>query len=172
MDDRTTRPVTVAELSLGAEARSPGAARHFLLNTLDAWGKTEYGDDGALLLSELVTNAALHAKTQIVVRIELKPECLHLAVTDGSPRQPAVRHYSEQSTTGRGLALVSALARDWGVVARQDGTKTVWAEVGAGRSARPPGEIAVDLHVFPDLEDALPGYPEGQEETSACLRAA
>jgi len=172
MDERTTRPVTVAELSLGADARSPGVARRFLFTTLDSWGKAEYGDDGALLLSELVTNAALHAKTQIVVRIELRAQSLRLAVSDNSPRQPALRHYSEQSTTGRGLALVSALARDWGVKAGGDGSKTVWAELGARRSARHPAETTVDLRAFPDLEDSAPGSSDGRPEASACLRAA
>jgi anti-sigma regulatory factor (Ser/Thr protein kinase) len=172
MDDRTIRPVTVAELSLGADARSPGAARRFLSSTLVSWGKTEYSDDGALLLSELVTNATLHARTQIVVRIELKSEALHIAVTDSSPRQPAVRHYSEQSTTGRGLGLVSALARNWGVEQGSGGTKTVWAEIIASHAARHPGSMTVDLHAFPDLEDSAPGGAGDQEETSACLRAA
>ena len=161
----------VAELSLGPDTRSAGAARRFLVTTLDAWGKSAY-DDAALLLSELVTNAALHAKTQIVVRVELQPQCLRLAVTDGSPRQPVVRHYSEQATTGRGLGLVNSLAQRWGVESHSDGSKTVWAELTADGAARRPEDTVVDLSLYPDLEDAAPGEGQGYGPTAALLAAA
>jgi anti-sigma regulatory factor (Ser/Thr protein kinase) len=172
MDDSTIHSMPVAELSLMADARSPGMARRFLLNTLTAWGKPEYRDDAALLLSELVTNAALHAKSEIVVRIELLPGCLHLGVTDSSPRHPTVRHYSEQSTTGRGLALVNALALRWGVEPHVDGSKTVWAEVGGEQLRIYPEEPTADIRPFPDLEEAAPGSGGDQGGPSARLRAA
>lgn len=163
-----------AELSLPGEARSAGEARRFLASTLTGWGNARYKEDAALLLSELVTNAALHAKTDIVVRIELKAENLLLAVTDGSPRQPVVRHYSTQSTTGRGLALVEALALRWGISPHPDGSKTVWAELGAedrgGHGSR--ADAVVDLSAFPDLDDAAPRAAGGLGETTMFLLAA
>jgi anti-sigma regulatory factor (Ser/Thr protein kinase) len=174
VDDSTIRPVPAAELSLPGEARSAGVARRFLMSTLTGWDNAPDGDDASLMLSELVTNAALHAKTDIVVRVELNAECLRLSVTDGSPRQPVVRHYSDQSTTGRGLALVSALALRWGITPHSDGTKTVWAELAAanrgGRGSRP--EVVADLSAFPDLEDAPPLSDGGRGGTSLFQSAA
>jgi anti-sigma regulatory factor (Ser/Thr protein kinase) len=174
MDESTIRPVPAAELSLPGEARSAGEARRFLRSTLTGWDNAPDGDDAALLLSELVTNAALHAKTDIVVRVELNAECLRLSVTDGSPRQPVVRHYSDQSTTGRGLALVSALALRWGINPHSDGTKTVWAELAAanrgGRGSRP--EVVADLSAFPDLDAPAPLFDGGPGETTLFQLAA
>ena len=88
-------------------------------------------DWASLVVSELVTNAAVHARTEIVVRIVAQPDCLLIAVTDGSPRPLVLRCCSEQSTTGRGLAIVASVARRWGTEQHRYGGKTVWAEVGA-----------------------------------------
>jgi anti-sigma regulatory factor (Ser/Thr protein kinase) len=53
-----------------------------------------------LVLSELVTNAALHARTQIDVRVILDRHGLSLDVADGSTRTPIARHHCDQATTG------------------------------------------------------------------------
>jgi anti-sigma regulatory factor (Ser/Thr protein kinase) len=173
MDDSTIRPVPAAELSLPGEARSAGVARRFLATTMSGWGSIHDDADAALLLSELVTNAALHAKTDIVVRIELEAECLLLAVTDGSPRQPVIRHYSTQSTTGRGLALIEALALRWGINPHADGSKTVWAEVavasGGGRGSR--ADVVADISGYPDLDEGGPPVGKGLGETTVFLLA-
>lgn len=127
----TIGAVPTAEVWLGADTKSAGAARRFLIDTLASWGALSYGDDAVLLLSELVANAALHARTRMAVRVELRPESLLVSVTDSSPVQPSLRHYSKEATTGRGLALVDRLAHRWGVDPNADGSKTVWAELGA-----------------------------------------
>lgn len=173
-DGNTLTPVPTAEISLGADARSAGAARRFLVTTLSSWKTPRYGEDAVLLLSELVANAALHARTQIGVRIELKPDCLRLSVTDGSPQQPMVRHYSDEATTGRGLAMVSALALRWGVDANPDGTKTVWAEVGADPARRQVVDTPVDLRRVGDSDSGPTpsGRPGGEGETTTVLLAA
>ncbi|HEX3563728.1 MAG TPA: ATP-binding protein [Acidimicrobiales bacterium] len=163
----TLPPVHSAELSLASDARSPGMARRFLLATLSSWDREEFVDDGLLLLSELVTNATLHARTEILVLISLHPEWLRLAVTDASPRLPARRHYSEQSTTGRGLSLVGSLAREWGIEQHPDGTKTVWAELRSdgGRPVRgATDEGTVDLSDFPSLEEAGTGTSGARDQ--------
>ena len=93
-----------------------------------------------------------HARTDIGVRIVAQPDCLLIVVSDRSPQAPTLRHSSEQSTTGRGLALVSSVSRRWGSEAQLDGGKTVWAEVGdledpplveipVDRGADPSGEV-------------------------------
>jgi anti-sigma regulatory factor (Ser/Thr protein kinase) len=120
--------VRTAELALPPEARSAGIARRFLSATLASWDADGYSDTGSLLLSELVTNAALHAGTEILVRVCLTSTGLRLEVADRSDRRPVIRHYSAQATTGRGLGMVDSLAERWGVVPEATG-KTVWAEL-------------------------------------------
>ena len=89
------------------------------------------GDDLAdtlcLVASELVTNAVLHARTTLVLTLELHPGVARIGVRDRSPATPAVRNYSPEAVTGRGLGVVAALSRAWGIVADGDG-KLVWAE--------------------------------------------
>jgi two-component sensor histidine kinase len=85
----------------------------------------------ALVVTELVTNAILHARTDFQVRIEIAPPLVRLTVTDGSARLPVVRHYAAEDVTGRGLGLVEALCTRWGIDAAEDGKegKSVWCEV-------------------------------------------
>lgn len=158
----TIPAVPAAEMQLLGEARSAGAARRFLATTLSDWNASSYDDAALLLVSELVANAALHARTEVSVRIELMDSCLRLEVTDLSPRQPVVRRYSAEATTGRGLGLVEALAERWGIVPHASGGKTVWVEL--AQSARPRSrhtEAEVDLSLFPDLEDEQFGDSAG-----------
>jgi anti-sigma regulatory factor (Ser/Thr protein kinase) len=141
-----------AEAELPAEAHSARAARRFVAGALSDWqAAPEYETNAALLLSELVTNAVLHARTGVTVRIMLNDHVLRLEVDDGSPRLPFRRHYSLRATTGRGLALVDSLSRRWGVESRGDG-KTIWCELDAS-AAMPELSDDVDLADFPDLED-------------------
>lgn len=122
-----------AEVSVAAEPRSASVVRRFLRDTLTNWDASAYSDAAELVLTELVTNAVLHAKTDIVVRVDLGRGGLRLEVMDRSPRQPIARHYSSEATTGRGLALVDAVAERWGVQPDGDG-KMVWAELAANRA--------------------------------------
>jgi anti-sigma regulatory factor (Ser/Thr protein kinase) len=82
-----------------------------------------------LLLSELVTNAVVHAGTDVEVRLTSNEGVLRVEVSDGNPRLPAARRPSALAGTGRGLHLVQALASSWGVVPVAGG-KMVWFEVG------------------------------------------
>jgi anti-sigma regulatory factor (Ser/Thr protein kinase) len=84
-------------------------------------------DRAVLLASELVTNAVIHARTELRLRVELRGELLHLAVRDGNPWQlrPATIPDPE-AEGGRGLWLVDQLARAWGVNRHPDGGKVVW----------------------------------------------
>lgn len=83
-----------------------------------------------MLVSELVTNAILHAATDIVVSVCLDGPLLRVEVSDRSTQMPSVRRYSLLSGTGRGLALVTATATSWDVEARPAG-KTVWVRADA-----------------------------------------
>src|SRR5206468_2951238 len=81
-----------------------------------------------LLVSELVTNAVLHARTDLTVAVERRGENVRVSVSDGSARQPRLRHHSVEAGTGRGLLLVERMARRWGVEPAGTG-KVVWFEV-------------------------------------------
>ncbi|MGE3288411.1 MAG: ATP-binding protein [Dehalococcoidia bacterium] len=84
--------------------------------------------DAPLVAAELAANAAAHGGAPAVLILGLDRHGLHVAVRDADPR--GARHIRRRS--GRGLDLVAALARGWGVAAHADG-KTVWAVLAGHR---------------------------------------
>lgn len=121
-----------AVTTLEASAASVSEARSFLVRTLDEWGAADLEWSAALVLSELATNAVLHAGTRFTVALGLDDSgVLRLEVTDGSARVPRQRHYGLDATTGRGLGLVGSLSSDWGVQ-REGAGKTIWSLVAGG----------------------------------------
>lgn len=132
-----------ATLSLPANATSPSRARTFVVRTLAGWGVPS-ADDVALAVSELVTNALLHARTSMVVSLtEDGPDAVRLSVADGSVAALQERHFSLESGTGRGLRLLDSLALEWGVDQRDDG-KTVWCRLPVGGASAAYAEFDVD----------------------------
>lgn len=113
----------------GAGAKSVPDARTFLAEALDAFSD-EVVLMAQLLASELVTNAVLHARTPLVLGIELQGPRLRVTVEDGSAGLPARRHSGADATQGRGLVLVESLASAWGCDPTQSG-KRVWFELPA-----------------------------------------
>jgi anti-sigma regulatory factor (Ser/Thr protein kinase) len=107
------------------------AARHFVDDTLRRWGRSDLTDIAGLLSSELVTNVILHARTDMVVDINLDDERLLVAVSDTSD-EPAQQKNTVGPLDGHGygLQLVDALSTSWGVNAEGSG-KTVWFELAA-----------------------------------------
>lgn len=103
----------------------------FATERLHAWGLADCADAVALLVSELVTNALLHARTEMTVAVTRSDGCVLVEVTDGSVESPMTRKFSVHAGTGRGLQLVDTLARAWGV-RRLEGGKTIWAEIATG----------------------------------------
>jgi anti-sigma regulatory factor (Ser/Thr protein kinase) len=85
-------------------------------------------------VTELVTNAVLHARTPIVVVVDRSPGRVYLAVSDGSDAQPIARDYGIDAATGRGIALVEELSTRWGVERSPSG-KQVWCELDFSVSA-------------------------------------
>jgi anti-sigma regulatory factor (Ser/Thr protein kinase) len=120
-------------------------ARRFLSSVLREWDTDAYDFGAPQVLSELATNAALHARTSFTVTVHLADECLLLEVSDASARVPRARHYAPDATTGRGMGLVAALSLSWGTTGAAGG-KTVWARVA------PDGSMFRDLYLE-DLDD-------------------
>ena len=109
---------------LPATARSVTEARRFVIEALKRWGCGELADTAALLTSEVVTNAVLHARTPVDVLVRRLRDGIAVEVSDGSRVRPRGRRTTPQSTTGRGMALLDQLASTWDVKVRSNG-KTV-----------------------------------------------
>jgi anti-sigma regulatory factor (Ser/Thr protein kinase) len=124
-----------ARLALRPVPASAATARQFVNDTLGGWGCDALSEAARLLVSELVTNSVLHARTDVELVVRLRRGGVRVEVHDASPVAPVVRRYEDEAMTGRGLALVDQLASRWGVESRGGG-KTVWFELDDG--APPP----------------------------------
>jgi anti-sigma regulatory factor (Ser/Thr protein kinase) len=122
-------------LALRPVPASAAMARHFVEETLGAWGCDAFLDATRLLVSELVTNAVLHARTEFELILRATRTGVRVEVHDGSVAAPVVRHYEDEAMTGRGLSLVDDLAARWGVDKREGG-KSVWFELDEEPPAR------------------------------------
>lgn len=112
-------------LRLGLRLDAPAQARRWIRDICSAHGLDGLIDDATLLVSELVTNAVLHARTPCRVRAEVGERTLRIHVMDEDPTviQPiAPRGGAER---GHGLAMVAALSTDWGMTQHHAG-KSVW----------------------------------------------
>lgn len=120
----------VAEVraELAAEPQSARAARRFVDETLARWDCAELLDIVTLLVSELVTNAVVHARSEVEVSVRLLPDAVRIEVADNEPTAPVLRHADGTDTGGRGMELVDSLARAWGIDERDDG-KSIWFEL-------------------------------------------
>ena len=118
------------------DARAVRAARDFTITTMQRWGAAERGDDIAMVVSELLTNALRHALPDIgleprpgSIRLALlQPgRCVLCAVADPSPKTPTPRQPEILGEGGRGLHVISALADIWGCTPPSHAGKVVWA---------------------------------------------
>jgi PAS domain S-box-containing protein len=135
-------------------------ARQVVSEALVAAGRPELDDSATLLVSELVTNAIMHARTFIDVVVAATATGLYVGVNDRSDQFPARRDYGAQATTGRGLALVDVVATRHGVQSHDDGSKTVWFELGtADETAHPSADEQVGAPNPAALHVTLRGMP-------------
>ena len=133
-EDRTGEPARSAGLDLPASPESAGAARRYANEILAQWRLDALADDVDLVISELITNALLHARADrrvppdanIRLDLEYDGDCLSCRVADGSARPPAPEQAGDTAESGRGLLLVEALSADWGWTHEAHG-KVVWA---------------------------------------------
>lgn len=120
--------VAEARSRLAAEVESAGSARRFVETTLRGWDSGQPLDVIKLLVSELVTNAVLHAHSPPEVTVQLRRDTVRVEVMDASSSLPVVRKAASYDTSGRGMALVETLSSAWGAEPRPGG-KVVWFEV-------------------------------------------
>ncbi len=145
------------------------AARRFVADGLSSWGRSDLLDDATLCVSELASNAALHASSTFMhIGLGLHRDVVRVSVEDDGavpaqavtprpsfpdPDDPVELVLEDEATTGRGLAIVSILASDWGVETTRGG-KRVWFEI-TGTA----GEHGVRLPKIHDDEAVGPSEP-------------
>jgi anti-sigma regulatory factor (Ser/Thr protein kinase) len=144
----------IRRLTLTGTAGAVGRARAFAREALFDWAWLPAGteeqqavaEDVLLLVSELVTNACLHAGGPTELALLGTERVVRVEVTDADPRPPVPRNPHEPGRPGgHGLHIVDLLASSWGV-APQDGGKTVWLEVPAALSTVTTGRGAAGTH--------------------------
>lgn len=130
-------------LSLHADPISVSESRSFVRTVLGSWGLPGLRDDAALLVSELVSNAVVHARTPLTLTVSWRRASSRVRVTvhDGSPVHPCVRDFDVTAAAGRGMQIVAALAHSSGVEPNAPG-KDVWFELAPDS---PSADGAADL---------------------------
>ncbi|MFE9138062.1 ATP-binding protein [Streptomyces sp. NPDC007355] len=117
---------------LPCDLESAAVARRLVAAVLARWELAELTGSAELIVSELVTNAVLHACTGgapvRVVVTRVQDDRVQVAVTDLDQRPPVLVRAGPAEDSGRGLALVAALSQCWGCERRRWG-KRVWAEL-------------------------------------------
>ncbi|MEU2558577.1 ATP-binding SpoIIE family protein phosphatase [Streptomyces longispororuber] len=159
----------VVRTSLPGNPLAPSAARRFMRAALADWAELaapaaagigdRLANDAVLVVSELVTNAVVHAGTSVEILCRLDgaaatEDALDVVVIEVSDHHPARAVRSTPRAPkpdipeyGRGLHLVATLAESWGITYRS-GTKTVWARLPV------------------DGEQILAGLPEAEPHTA------
>lgn len=114
------------ERRFSCDPTSVRLAREFVANTL-VGVPSSVQDSVAVMVSELATNAVLHAATAFDVRVDRTGARVVVAVSDAGPGDPSVRRPSSSELHGRGLRIVRELSDDWGVRETPSTSgKTVW----------------------------------------------
>lgn len=152
-------PATDIEWLLPRHARSVGRARALFLVWAEEWRlPEETAETATLLLSELMTNAVRHCRVSgrdITARCRLTESgTLRVEVSDAGNSLPTLRAAEPDDESGRGLALVAALASAWDADPRPYGIgKTVWFELPL------PALPATGLHWRPPRRPQVPLSP-------------
>jgi len=110
-------------------------ARRFVARHLTEHGRPDVVPDARLIVSELATNALVHAGTGFTVTVDVEDDTVLLRVADGSTHLPVVGELGLERAHGRGLGIVAALSDAWGITPEPGGGKSVWASI----PARPGG---------------------------------
>lgn len=115
------------EWTLPAEPRSVGRARRLTAGAM-AGDSASARDRVALVVSELVTNCVRHAGTDVALKLTRTNGDVLVEVTDYGSGRPTLLAPAPAEPHGRGLMMVQALARQWGVTDSPPG-KTVWCTI-------------------------------------------
>ncbi|MFG2195950.1 SpoIIE family protein phosphatase [Streptomyces sp. NPDC048639] len=165
---QATRKLTI----LPGSPLAPSTARKFVRSSLADWAGLspanahltgQLTDDAVLLVSELVTNAVMHAGTMVELRLHLEgpeedaraykcPAALVVEVCDRAPNWTAADHQHAPGEHGRGLRIVGTVAENWGVTYGHE-MKTVWFRLAV------PAPDALEIPPLTQPDVTLP-HPE------------
>ena len=122
-----------ATLSIADDVRAVHQARAFTVATLDQWAlPATLARDAILLVSEMVTNAIVHGRAPIQLRLRRAREALLLEVDDTATAVPRKLRPTAEDIHGRGLQLVAMMADEWGSRPTPGG-KSVWCMLSLAR---------------------------------------
>ena len=126
------------DIELPRSRAAAGIARERVRETFEGALAPERFGDVQLAVSELVANAVMHGRGEIRLRLRLEGARLYGEVTDdGGGFEHEIRARSPEDVTGRGLAIVSALADEWGV---HEGSTHVWFGIDVDSPSPPAGD--------------------------------
>lgn len=117
-----------AETLLPVEGSSVRAARQLVHNVLCEEDSLT-AENAALLVSELVTNSVVHARTETALRVALYPDAVRIEVDDLADEFPVASADAPLAESGRGFEIMKRIAGRWGVRRNPGGGKTVWFEL-------------------------------------------
>ena len=119
--------------TFAADQVSARSGRRFAVQrSMELGADVDTADTIALLTSELVTNAVMHARTDIHVTVIREGGRVRVCVRDENTRMPAPAIAPIDATSGRGLLLVQSASAAWGIQTDEDG-KTIWFELDLSR---------------------------------------
>ncbi|MEV7890732.1 SpoIIE family protein phosphatase [Streptomyces sp. NPDC002817] len=121
-------PDDVAEWRLSPDPVEVGRARSVVREQLHDWGLARLADAAELMVSELVTNAVRHSHSRPLQLRLVRGDTLLCEVDDDDHDLPTLLSAGPEDEFGRGLRIVSTLAREWGT-SRTKAGKTVWFEL-------------------------------------------
>jgi anti-sigma regulatory factor (Ser/Thr protein kinase) len=122
-----------------ASLNSPRDARRFVVAALKASGDDALMADAALVVTELATNAVLHAHSGFTVAVSPLEDGARVSVLDGGTREWVDKPPALMASSGRGLGLVAAVAKRWGTTPVDNG-RLVWADL-TGRYKRETPQV-------------------------------
>lgn len=131
------RPADVLRVELAEDERAAGQARRATREALNRWRRPGLVDAVVLAVSELLTNATRHGRPPVSMGLEHEHgrKLVRLKVHDASPTEPGERaHVADpDADSGRGLAIVQAVADEVTVEQVPDDGKVIHVTFGAPR---------------------------------------
>lgn len=153
---RDKPPLAEGRVELPPTPASAAAARRLVREVLAARAHEPLFDAAELAVSEAVTNAVLHAHTDLNLWLGLYDDQLCAEVRDFNPVLPVQRDYDVRSTTGRGMGLISTISAACGVHSLGDAGKVVWFCIAENRDELSADDVlaAWDIEDLEGLREA------------------
>ncbi|MGW1271140.1 ATP-binding protein [Streptomyces sp. NPDC002491] len=130
------------DLAFTAEPAEVAALRRGMRLHLGIWGLHEITDEAQLCVSELAANVITHVGPGTPATLAVSMNGLHLRIEVHDPDTralPTLLDANSDSESGRGMALVDAVAARWGVRLQLD-RKVTWCELATGLTS-PNGHV-------------------------------